>query len=149
MGRHRGLGRRRAGGRPDLQRDPDLHRQVVFLKLLHHPDLLQAQHHQDRRGCLERVTQREERRPPEGSGQAHRHVPEGEVLLLLLPLLTPVLPGRIWGNVLVVAKQSLSPNVDCQGAVEAAREFSGREVAHTGYRWQVLPPLLLHMQVPE
>ena len=45
------------------------------------------------------------------------------------------LAGRIWGNVLVVAKQSLSPSVDCQGALEAASRFTTLPVRHTGYRF--------------
>ena len=30
--------------------------------------------------------------------------------------------------------QSLSPGVDCQGALEAARRFTDHQVLHTGYR---------------
>ena len=30
--------------------------------------------------------------------------------------------------------QSLSPGVDCQGALEAARRFTDDQVLHTGYR---------------
>jgi len=43
--------------------------------------------------------------------------------------------GRIWENVIIVAKQSLSPGVDCQGALEAARRFTDHQVLHTGYRF--------------
>jgi len=41
----------------------------------------------------------------------------------------------IWNNVLIVAKQSLNPKVDCQGAVKAAQEFTDVPILHTGYRF--------------
>jgi len=41
----------------------------------------------------------------------------------------------IWNNVLIVAKQSLNPKVDCQGAVKAAQEFTDIPILHTGYRF--------------
>merc|ERR1712106_6415 len=41
----------------------------------------------------------------------------------------------IWNKVLIVAKQSLNPKVDCQGAVKAAQEFTDVPILHTGYRF--------------
>jgi len=41
----------------------------------------------------------------------------------------------IWSNVLIVAKQSLNPEVDCQGAVKAAQQFTDLPILHTGYRF--------------
>jgi len=41
----------------------------------------------------------------------------------------------IWSNVLIVAKQSLNPRVDCQGAVKAAQEFTDSPILNTGYRF--------------
>ena len=42
---------------------------------------------------------------------------------------------EIWANVVIVAKQSMNPTVDCQGAVQAAQQFSGLPILHTGYRF--------------
>ena len=41
---------------------------------------------------------------------------------------------EVWSNVLVVAKQSHSPEVDCQGALRAAQAYTQDTVLHTGYR---------------
>jgi len=41
----------------------------------------------------------------------------------------------IWNNVLIIAKQSLNPKVDCQGAVKAAQDFTDIPILHTGYRF--------------
>ena len=41
----------------------------------------------------------------------------------------------IWSNVLIVAKQSMNPEVDCQGAVKAAQQFTDLPILHTGYRF--------------
>lgn len=43
--------------------------------------------------------------------------------------------GDIWDNVVVVAKQSLNPEVDCQGAVKAAQLYTDKELLHIGYRF--------------
>jgi len=48
---------------------------------------------------------------------------------------------EIWRNVLIVAKQSLNPEVDCQGAVKAAQEFTDLPVLHTGYRFYSDPTI--------
>jgi len=43
--------------------------------------------------------------------------------------------SEIWNNVLIVAKQSLNPKVDCQGAVQAAQQFTDVPILNTGYRF--------------
>jgi len=48
---------------------------------------------------------------------------------------------RIWSNVIVVAKQSLNPDHDCQGALKAAEQYTQNNILHTGYRFYEDPTL--------
>jgi len=48
---------------------------------------------------------------------------------------------RIWSNVIVVAKQSLNPDHDCQGALRAAEEYTREPLQYTGYRFYEDPTL--------
>jgi len=47
----------------------------------------------------------------------------------------------IWRNVIIVAKQSLNPDHDCQGALKAAELFTNNQILYTGYRFYEDPTL--------
>lgn len=47
----------------------------------------------------------------------------------------------IWNNVIIVAKQSLNPESDCQGALHAAQDYVSKKPLFTGYRFYSDPTI--------
>lgn len=66
----------------------------------------------------------------------HPNVRSDAVLTAQARLIDKFCPKDVWNNVIIVAKQSMSPDDDCRGSLAAALDFHHRaNIQHLGYRF--------------